>query len=653
MSRRTPSGATALVAVALVLPSFPTPLLAQQDPVALDTLVVTTSTPVARSLDALGNHVSVVQGAEIRAAGITRVEDALRRVSGVNLVRLGSYGGTTSLFMRGAESDQIQVLIDGVPINQPGGAVDLGGVSVENIERIEVARGPSSALTGSDAVGGVIQIVTREGEEGFRGSAFARAGTFGRQDAGVDLSGGRGSASYSLAATRYYTDGILDFNNAHDNTVLSGRFDLRPDEATTVRFTANLSNRQFNFPTDGSGNVVDRNAFTFQDRVTLGLLAERQVSDALGLRLLISSTDEETGTDDEVDDDQDADSFVSLAAFRRLGIDLRGNLAVGDAGTLTLGGEFEEQDIRDFNEGSSAFGTFGGRTANERSNLAGYAHWTADYAAVDVNAGVRVEDNEFFGTFTTWQLGASAPLGESLRIRGSVGRGIKEPTFFELFATGFATGNPDLDPEQSLSWEIGADVELGNLELGATLFDQTIEDLIQFTSSPPNLGDPSYFNVAEAAIRGLEFDAEVTVGGIDLDGSWTWLDTEVVDAGFQSGEAAVFVEGDQLIRRPEHTLRLNAAAELAPALGISAAVERVGERDDRDFATFPATPVVLDAYTMLDAALSWRPTVTGLGGDLELIGRVENLLDEEFFGAAGFVGPGRAFTLELRAGFGG
>jgi len=647
--RRSLSGAAALLA-ALFVPAL---LHAQQDPVQLDTILVTTSTAIARPLDALGNNVTVLDGDAIRASGVTRVEDALRSVSGVNLVRLGSWGGTTSIFMRGTESDQVQVLIDGVPVNQPGGAIDLGGISLENIERIEVARGPSSALTGSDALGGVIQIVTRGGEEGFRGSAFARAGSFGRQDAGLELSGGSGTATYSLAATRYYTDGILDFNNAHDNTVLSGRFDLRPDEATRIRFSANLSNRQFNFPTDGSGNLVDTNAFTFQDRTTLGLMAERQVTDALGLRLLISSTDEETGTDDQVDDEADTGSFQSLSAIRRLGIDLRGNLAIGEAGTLTLGGELEEQDIRDFTESVSSFGSFGGRSANERSNLAGFAHWTAAYEALDFNAGVRVEDNEFFGNFTTWQLGAALPLVDGVRVRGSVGRGIKEPTFFELFATGFATGNPDLDPEQSLAWELGADIALGRVSLGATWFDQSIEDLIQFTSTPPNPGDPSYFNVAEAAIRGLEFEAGAALAGVELDGSWTWLDTEVVDAGFQSGEGDTFVEGRSLIRRPEHTVRVNASTQLTSALGVSAAVERVGERDDQDFATFPATRIVLDAYTLLDASLVWRPTGTGLGGDLELIGRVENLLDETYFGAAGFVGPGRALTLEVRAGFGG
>lgn len=648
--RRTSFGATALGVALLATPVSASALAGQQDPVALDTIVVTAATPVARPIDALGNHVSVLDGESIRASGITRVEDALRTVSGVNLVRLGSYGATTSIFMRGTESDQVQVLIDGVPINQPGGAIDLGGIAIENIERIEVARGPASALAGSDAVGGVIQIVTRQGTEGFRGSAFGRLGTFGRQDAGLELTGGNQGASYSLAATRYYTDGILAFNNAHDNTVLSGRFDLTPDEATTIRFTANLSSREFNFPTDGSGNVIDRNAFTFQDRVTLGLLAERQVTEAFGLRMLISSTDEETGTDDEVDDPSDTSSFVSLSAFRRLGIDLRGNLAVGHAGTFTLGGELEEQDIRDFNESVSSFGAFGGRNANDRSNVAGYVHWTAAYDRLDLNAGVRVEDNEFFGNFTTWQLGASAPFGDALRLRGSVGRGIKEPTFFELFATGFATGNPGLGPEQSLSWEFGADYQAAGVSLGATWFDQSIKDLIQFTSAPPNPSDPSFFNVAEAAIRGLEFEAGVSLGSVDLGGSWTWLDTEVIDAGFQSGPGATFVNGEQLIRRPEHTVRLNAAAQPTSALGVSAAIERVGDRADLDFSSFPADRVSLDAYTLLDAALTWSPM--GMGG-VSVVGRVENLLDQAYQGAAGFFAPGRAFTVEVRAGFGG
>ena len=635
---------------ALVALLVPTTLYAQQDPVELDTLVVTTSTPVPRAVGELGNHVSVIRGADIRAEGITRVDDALRSASGLNIVRVGSYGATTSLFLRGAESDQVQVLIDGVPVNQPGGSIDLGGLTVENIERIEIARGPSSALTGSDALAGVIQIVTREGRGDVTGSVFAKGGTFGRADAGVQISGGTDAASFSLSGTRYRTDGILAFNNEHENLVLGGRVDLRPDEATRIRVTANLSDREFNFPTDGSGNAVDTNAFTFQDRTALALDVRRQMSDEFALRLLVTSTDEETGTDDQFDDENDTSAFTSLAAFRRLGADLRAEIGLG-ASTLTVGGEYEAQDVRDFSEFVSSFGTSVGRSENDRDNVAGYAHWSGSVGPVSANVGGRVEDNEYFGRFGTWSVGGALPLSEGLRLRASLGRGIKEPTFGELFSTGFTVGNPDLDPEESLAWEAGADLAAGAVELRATWFDQSIENLIQFTFAPPSPGDPNFFNIAEAATRGVELEAATRVGPVDLDGAWTWLDTEVVDAGFDSGEGAVFVEGERLIRRPTHTVGLGAAVRPASGVRLSTRIDRVGERDDRDFSSFPATPVTLDAYTLLDVALAWT-FAAGSSTPLELTLRGENLLDEDYEGAFGFASPGRALTVGVRASFG-
>lgn len=633
--------------VALLVPNV---LLAQQAPVELDTLVVTTSTAVPRTLAELGNHVTVLDGAELRTRGVTTVEDALQRASGLNVVRLGSFGGTTSLFLRGAESDQVQVLIDGVPINQPGGAIDLGGVTIENIDRIEVARGPSSALTGSDALAGVIQIVTKEGRGDVTGSVFARGGTFGRADGGMQLSGGTEQASFSLAATRYSTDGILAFNNEHLNTVLSGRVDVRPDDRTRIRVTANLSDREFHFPTDGGGNVVDINQFTFQDRSSLALDARREVGDALSLRLLITSTDEETGTDDQLDDESDTSAFTSLAAYRRLGADLRGDIDLG-ASTLTLGGEYEEQDVRTFSEFVSAFGTSVGRSENDRDNLAAYAHWSGALGPVATHVGGRLEDNEYFGTFGTWSLGAALPLTEEIRLRSSVGRGIKEPTFPELFSSDFTIGNPDLEPEESLSWEIGGDVVAGPVEFRATYFDQSIENLIQFTGSPPTPGDPNYFNVAEASTSGLELEARTRVGPLDLDGAWTVLDTEVVDAGFDSGPGATFVEGERLLRRPDRTLSLGVAARPATAVSVSASLEHVGDRDDRDFSTFPAAPVTLDAYTLIGAAVSWT-VAPASPTPLELTLRGENLMDEAYEGAFGFRAPGRALTLGVRASFG-
>lgn len=144
--------------------------------------VVATATPAPVSASALGRHASVLDGERLRADGVVDVSEALRSVAGITVVRSGSFGAVSSVFLRGGESDYVRVLLDGAALNQPGGAIDLAGLTMENVDRIEIVRGPASGLYGSDAVSGVIQIFTRRGERGLAGSATAFGGSYGGAD---------------------------------------------------------------------------------------------------------------------------------------------------------------------------------------------------------------------------------------------------------------------------------------------------------------------------------------------------------------------------------------------------------------------------------------------------------------------------------------
>jgi vitamin B12 transporter len=301
--------------------------------------------------------------------------------------------------------------------------------------------------------------------------------------------------------------------------------------------------------------------------------------------------------------------------------------------------------MRSFQESLSQFGPSNSRSENERDNRAVYAHVVTGLGAVDANAGLRVEDNQLFGGFTTWQVGASWQAAAGTRVRGSVGRGIKEPTFFEVFATGFAVGNPDLAPERSTSYEVGVEQELlgDALRLQATWFDQELTDLIQYSATTPQPGDPNYFNIAAAAARGVELGATWSLGaGLSLTGELTLLDTEVLDAGFQEGAGAAFVEGEALLRRPERQVRVAAGWNDGGPLRADVSLLRVGERSDRNFAAFPAEPVTLAAYSLVDASVQARVLEAREGRPgLTLFVRGENLLDEGYQEVFGFAAPGR------------
>ncbi len=655
---RTLSVAVVLAAAPWFVPSLLQAQVEDPDPVEIDGLVIT-ATPVPVERSALGASVTVLDGEELRLRGITRVVDALRSVPGVVVARNGSFGAVTSVFFRGAESDHVQVLVDGVQVNQPGGAFDFASLGVDEVERIEVVPGSGSALYGSDAVAGVIQIITRRGGAGPTGSATVRGGSFGRLDGTVSVHGAGATASYGVTVSRLTTDGILAFNNRLEQTVVSGQARIRVDEATRARIAARTSDRTYGFPTDGSGAVVDRNQHTFGDETTLAVELDRRLGAGVDLRALVTLADMEGGTDDAPDGPADTLGFYgyqSLDAMRRTGVDLRANATLTGGTTLTVGSEFEQQRVRSFNESLSAFGPSAGRSEYRRGNRAAYGHMVAGFGDLAANAGLRRDDNDQYGGFTTWQVGASWSVDAATRLRAAAGTGVKEPTFFEAFATGFTVGNPDLAPERSRTFEVGLDRSFGDeaVRVRATAFRHDLRDLIQYTGTSPEPGGPNYFNVAEARSRGLEVGVDGAVGPARWSVDWTRLDTDVVDAGFDEGPSATFVEGEALIRRPDDQVRVAASWAPEGPVAVDAAVRYVGARSDRDFSAFPAEPVTLASYAVVDLGAQLRVSeARGRRPGLTLSVRAENLLDEAYQEVFGFDAPGRGVTVGGRLSFGG
>ena len=642
------------VCAVTLMSSFAPHARAQDGALPLAGLIVT-ATPLPRSEEAVDRFVTVLTGDELRGRGDRTVGEALRGTAGVDVARNGSFGAVTSVFLRGGESDYTLVLVDGVQVNQAGGGFDFESLTTDNVERIEILRGPASALYGSDAVTGVVHVITRSGAGPPRGGAEVRAGSHGRLDWSADLVGGTSRAGYSLSLSRRSTDGILAFNNRSVRTVMSGRVRILPDASTEVGLTVRASDRRYHFPTDGTGAVSDRNAFTFDDAMTLAVSARRVIARSVRLEALIGVRELDGGTDDAQDGPADTLGFFgfrSLDNGRRTSGEVRAHVDLG-AALLTGGFELEQRSRRSFTESSSEFGVSSGQSSYERDNRAAFLHVTGEIAAVSYSLGARLEDNDRFGRFGTWQAGGSwAPsAGTGTRLRVSAGRAIKEPTFFENFATGFATGNPDLEPERSVSWELGVEQPLlsGRARARATYFDQRFEDLIQFTFLPPTPGGPSYFNVAAAASRGVEAELTARLGPLDAGVSHTWSSTEVTDSGFQDGPGATFVSGEPLLRRPGAAWSVHMSGSPASGLRLFAGLRAVGTRADRDFSTFPATPVELPSYRLVRLGGAWQvgrpvPALPELALTLE----IDNLLDQRYEEVLGFRAPGRALSVGAR-----
>ncbi|MDX1494126.1 MAG: TonB-dependent receptor, partial [Longimicrobiales bacterium] len=616
---------------------------------SLDGLVVTAA-PTTLEEDAVTRHVTVLGAEELRRFGDRSLAEALRDVAGIHAVRGGSFGAVTSLFLRGGESDYTLVMVDGVQVNQAGGGFDFAELTTDAVERVEIVRGPASALYGSDAVTGVIHVITRTGTGAPVTNLSFGAGSFGRRDLSADLRAGSGRASYGVALTRRTTNGIFELNNESSILALSGTGRFQPDARTRLEVNLRASDREYHFPTNSAGAVVDENAFTFSDGVTARVSALRQLTSRLSVEATVGMNQMDGGTEDAVDGPADTVGFygfTSLDHFRRSVGEVRGHLRLDEA-TLTGGFEYEEERQRSFTESLSEFGPSSARSSSRRENLGYFAHATGALSGVTYQLGARLEDNERFGTSATWQVGFASPTPWSRDgvFRASVGTAIKEPTFFETFATGFARGNPDLDPERSLAWEVGLEERIGGfLTVGGTFFDQRFRDLIQYTFAPPAPDDPNYFNVAAARARGLELDVDVRRGPWSGGATWSWVDTEVTDSGFDDGPGATFVEGEPLLRRPTWTGSVHGAVQLGH-VDLSARLRHVGSRHDRDFSTFPATPVTLDAFQLLSASAD-VVVVDGSAGGLSLAVEVrgENLLDTSYTELFGFPAPGRGLYL--------
>jgi len=634
--------------------------LAVQDTVVLKPVVVT-ATRIPTPADAVTAAVTVISGASLRERGIRTVADALRETLGATVVETNGPGSQTSLFLRGGESDYVKVLLDGVSLNQPGGAYTFAHLTTDNVERIEIVRGPVSVLYGTDAVAGVVQIFTRTGLGGGvpRVEAEAGAGSYGASRLGGTISGGTARVAYSLGFSRFASDGLFPVNNSYRNGVVTARLRMAPDARTDAALTVRHDDGVFHYPTDGAGRIVDANQFATDRGPALSVDLGRRLSGRVETRVLLGMTD----TDSRVDDDPDAPGdttliFHSRDRVRRRSAEVRTNWRTAAADVITAGVALEDARLRhtdacQFYSGGAFFDCSGAPMNRTRSTGAVFVQWLrgegrGSGGAVSANLGARLEDNQQFGTFATWRAGAAWRLDEATRLRAAAGTGFKEPSFFETYATGFVIGNPDLRPERSFSWEAGIEhtVPGTSLSLAVTYFDQRFRDLVvyDFTRTP------NYMNIAAAQAGGAEVAVDWTVTtGVVASLAYTYLDTRVLDGG---GDPT-FATGRRLIRRPTNAATLRLTSPLGRRGTATLGTRFVGDRDDLDFSTFPAARVTLHPYTRVQAAVEYA-VLQGRGGEpvLTLRAQGENLLGDHGREIANFPVRGRTLFFGMTLGAG-
>jgi vitamin B12 transporter len=508
------------------------------------------------------------------------------------------------------------------------------------VERIEIVRGPTSVLYGSDAVTGVVQIFTRGGGGGGGGrgalhaTASAAGGTYGTGILAAAAAASAGRGEVALNVTHFTSDGVYAVDNDYRNDVVSGRLHWRPDARTDAAVAVRYGDALYHFPTDASGDPVSNNQHQRDRGPSLGLEVGRTLSNRVEGRLSATWRRENYQYAIAPNGPTDTTTFPFRSSdwVTRAGADARANVRVRPGAVVTAGAALERESMR------------GTTLDTSRARLGGavYGQVVLTGHPLDATLGARLDDNERFGRYATYRAGAAWRLAQGARAVASLGTGFKEPSFYQNFATGFVRGNPNLRPEHTFSWEAGLEWTGPDrrASLGVRYFDQRFRDLIDYNGADTVT---NYFNVPGADARGVELTGDAApAAGLQLALAYTVLRTRVTAGGADTGATALYRPGQPLLRRPQQAGRLTLAYRPRAGAGLAVALAYTGARADVDYRTFQR--VTLPAYTRVDVAadVAARAPHDGLPG-LTLRARVENLFDRTYQEIKNF--PARRRTL--------
>jgi outer membrane cobalamin receptor len=603
-------------------------------------LVTGTRTPLRA--DRIGFAASALDAAALAARRPTYVAEALRTLPGAFIDEAAGPGGPTIVRLRGGEEVFTQVLVDGVQVNENGGFFDFQGLALSNLERIEVARGPQSALYGSSAVSGVVHFLTRRGAPGPARAELLAEGGGAAENGGAyratgSVSGGTEQVRYSAGAGTAYNRGIYDLPHDTHTRDASIRLDFLPSDRFDVNATARWIDVDGHLPVRDPGATrvpLDPNARNERTRLVAAAGARFAATERWAHELRASINREDFLYQDQRDGVNVEDIFVFDATFaldsdrQRATVDYAGALRFGDlvratGATFSYGAQWQNEQLD-----SRTSGDIGDNTLSfQRQNVAGFAELAIrPTARLDLLAGIRAESYEQLET--AWTPRGSivfAAVPGTLALRAAAGAAYKAPNLQEQYADNpFIESNPDLEPETSTSWEVGADARLagGRIAAGLTFFRQRFENLIRSVQSDNDPTKQINRNLGASRAQGIEWTlafrpaAAWTVGS---DGAW--ITTEVLDNTGLSAET--FPAGEPLPFRPSVVGSLFAETTRGP-LTLHGRLLFVGEQTVLS-ERFSGTREPIDPYALLGFTANWAFS-TGLG----LYARIDNLLDTQY-----------------------
>lgn len=558
---------------------------------------------------------------------------------GLNVIQNGPPGSAASVFIRGGDSAQTKIMLDGVELNDPvtpSRAFDFSHLMIDNIDRIEIIRGPQSPLYGSDAMAGVINIISRKTRETPHIRLATRGGSYGSVSGRAEAAGGGDTIQYSFGASYYRTEGFSAASkkypgnqepDGYRNLTLSGKINVRLQDNLEWLFSARGLQSRTELDNMGGAYGDDPNHVSEYDSVILhsglrGLFLRNRWES----RLDLSYVDASRYYDNPVDDAhpfsaENAEYLSDMAKFN-----WQNNIFIHPANTLTLGLEYLREQGESTYNSSSSWG----------STLSVFPQNTADNLGIFIQDRISADDRLFFtlggrwdhhsraGSALTYRAAPSFLIqATGTRLKATLGTGFKAPSLYQLYAPATfwgPMGNLELEPERSLGWDAGFEQNFpGNsLSLGVTYFSNQYRNLIDFDYTR------GYINIGKASSRGLEISLEAQpLDFLSFNAAYTYL------------QAKNDMTGEALLRRPQHKFILEGRGTWMDSLQVRLLLIYMGERSDIFYSGYNADRVTLDDYVLLNSSLSYD-----LFSGLTLTLRMENILNQDYELVKGYGTPG-------------
>jgi vitamin B12 transporter len=608
--------------------------------------VVVSATRTEAPTSQVGAAMTVFSAEEIERRAVPLVGELLRATPGATVVRSGGLGNVTSLFVRGGESSYNKVLLDGIPLNEPGGTFNFSNLTTDFVERIEVVRGAQSALFGSDAMSSVVQVISKRAPRGLSHPSILASGEAGSYDSrrgSASIGASRGMWDAALHAGRQQTDNRVP-NNAFDNTTVAGNGGVRPSANLSIRVVGRTEFGRTGVPGATAFGRPDMDAFFHRRDGVLGATLDHQISDRWQQRATYAvSVSHQQSTNLQIDPPYTPrfDGHVAPFAFSDFPYDsltdLRRHFATYQADARLDGPGANEQLLTVAFDVNGERGVLTDRMAGSvvrasRNNFG----WTAQHqwlgTRASISSGLRVEQNDSFGTAVAPRFSVAYLASANTKLKFNAGLGVKEPTILQSFSPSpFFLGNPDLEPERARSIDAGVEQRLfqQRLKVDAVWFDGRYRNIISTRTISFTPFRSQYFNIGLTKARGAELALDAApVDTLRVRGGYTLTVSRIAESTSPSNP--VFAVGAWAFRRPRHSGFFEAIATVG-RLNADLHGTFVGRRADSDFSSL-VPPIIENAgYATWDAGASYR-----VAAPLTFYVRVENIGDRDYGDPLGY-----------------